>query len=221
MMKKSTTLTFLLSFLSGYVDTAVYVYMGGLFVAHVTGNFVLLGTTMSGQTGGGGHNGMVALQLLSFPIFVGAAALATAIGERTGGGRRGTRFLFGLDSAIFALVGAVALAGCEIRIAGSLLLVVAMGFLNTAHRLDPTLGPPFTVMTGNVTGMAVSLARLVGLAPKADAKGGPKSTVAATAIPVAGFLFGCAGGALAQAYCGLGAMVVPALILVAGLFAAA
>jgi uncharacterized membrane protein YoaK (UPF0700 family) len=210
-MKRPGLLSFVLSLLSGYVDTAVFVYMGGLFVAHVTGNFVLLGTTLSGHGLGNGHSDLVSLQLLSFPLFVVAAGLAAAITGKVGGGIAGTRTLLTLVAVVFAGVGTAFLAGWNIRIGGSLLLVMAMGLLNAAHRLDMTMGPPFTVMTGNVTGLAITLARLAHLAPKGV--GGTKTSLAMTTLPIAGFLVGCASGALAQGYWGLGAMIGPALIL--------
>jgi uncharacterized membrane protein YoaK (UPF0700 family) len=37
------SLSTLLSFNAGYVDTAVFLALQGLFAAHVTGNFVTLG----------------------------------------------------------------------------------------------------------------------------------------------------------------------------------
>lgn len=40
----------ILAFLAGFVDTAAFIHMSGLFVAHVTGNFVLLGAALA--TGG-------------------------------------------------------------------------------------------------------------------------------------------------------------------------
>ena len=39
----SRTLSHILGFNAGYVDTAGFLALGGLFTAHVTGNFVTLG----------------------------------------------------------------------------------------------------------------------------------------------------------------------------------
>jgi uncharacterized membrane protein YoaK (UPF0700 family) len=232
-MKNMKFLNFILSTLSGFVDTAVFVYMGGLFVAHVTGNFVLLGATLGRGLGahadiGGEHASTAVLQLSSFPLFVVAVIAAAVIAGRAGGGRPGTRRLLAAATALFLLVTIAAFAiGPRADTASAMVLVVAMGLLNAAHRLEPGMGPPFTVMTGNVTGFAVALAHALHLAPKPPAaKNQPPApaSLAATlwtaAAPVAGFLAGCLLGALAQAHLGLGAMVVPVVLMTVALLIA-
>lgn len=232
-MKNMKLLNFILSTLSGFIDTAVFVYMGGLFVAHVTGNFVLLGATLGRGLGahadiGGEHASTAVLQLSSFPLFVVAVIAAAVIAGRAGGGRPGTRRLLAAATALFLLVTIAAFAiGPRADTASAMVLVVAMGLLNAAHRLEPGMGPPFTVMTGNVTGFAVALAHALHLAPKPPAaKNQPPApaSLAATlwtaAAPVAGFLAGCLLGALAQAHLGLGAMVVPVVLMTVALLVA-
>src|SRR5476649_1773707 len=61
-MKKPTVPT-LLSFNAGYVDTAGFLALQGLFTAHVTGNFVTLGATLVH-----GSSGAVP-KLLALPTF--------------------------------------------------------------------------------------------------------------------------------------------------------
>jgi uncharacterized membrane protein YoaK (UPF0700 family) len=65
----STTRGAMLSFLAGYADTVGFVALGGLFTAHVTGNFVLLGYALVGPVQG------IVPKLLAFPVFVLAIAI--------------------------------------------------------------------------------------------------------------------------------------------------
>lgn len=236
-MRNPKLLNFILSTLSGYVDTAVFVYMGGLFVAHVTGNFVLFGATLGRWFGGsadlgGEHAGIAALQLSSFPLFLVAAATAAAIAGwaergrapgKGGGASAGSRVLLAVVTGLFAIVTVAAVVGGRpLDTVLSLTLVVAMGLLNAAHRLDPGMGAPFTVMTGNVTGFAIAIARAAGIAPTPSADPSrPPAPLAATlwgaAAPVVGFLIGCLVGAFAQAHFGLASMAVPTILMVIAL----
>src|SRR5258706_15489007 len=58
-----------LAFVAGYVDTVGFVALFGLFTAHVTGNFVMIGSAVAHQSGS------VLLKLLVFPAFISAVAL--------------------------------------------------------------------------------------------------------------------------------------------------
>jgi uncharacterized membrane protein YoaK (UPF0700 family) len=213
-MKSAASYSFILAFLSGFVDAAVFVHMGGLFVAHVTGNFVLLGATLAGMgagTGHGGHGGSAALQLISFPIFFAAVMLAAAIAGRFAEPRR-TLALLWIATLLTLGTGLTALAGPGTDPVLAMILVVAMGILNAAQRLDGGLGAPFTVMTGNVTGVAIAAAQGLRLAPAPSIAPKPQATRTLLLL-VIGFGVGCALGAVAQAWWGLGAMVAPALLL--------
>ena len=55
----------LLSFVAGYVDTVGFIALFGLFTAHVTGNFVLIGASFVAGTDGG-----VIAKLLALPVFL-------------------------------------------------------------------------------------------------------------------------------------------------------
>jgi uncharacterized membrane protein YoaK (UPF0700 family) len=57
------TLPLLLSFTAGYVDTAGFLALQGLFTAHVTGNFVTLGASLALGTSG------AVAKLLALPVF--------------------------------------------------------------------------------------------------------------------------------------------------------
>jgi uncharacterized membrane protein YoaK (UPF0700 family) len=66
------SLSTLLSFNAGYIDTAGFLALQGLFTAHVTGNFVTLGASLAL-----GSSGAIA-KLLALPIFC-AVVIATRL----------------------------------------------------------------------------------------------------------------------------------------------
>ena len=62
-----------LGFSAGYVDTVGFVALFGLFTAHVTGNFVLIGSELVKPTHG------VLIKFLAFPAFIAAVAAARVL----------------------------------------------------------------------------------------------------------------------------------------------
>jgi uncharacterized membrane protein YoaK (UPF0700 family) len=75
-----TTFPLLLSLNAGYVDTAGFLALSGLFTAHVTGNFVTLGASLALGTSG------AVAKMLALPIFcavvVATRLLSTGLSER-------------------------------------------------------------------------------------------------------------------------------------------
>ena len=71
---KKLDIAVLLSFTAGFVDTASFLGLEGLFTAHVTGNFVTLGATLVYGTHG------VLAKLLALPEFVLVVALTRLAG---------------------------------------------------------------------------------------------------------------------------------------------
>jgi uncharacterized membrane protein YoaK (UPF0700 family) len=63
MFESRATLPLLLSLNAGYVDTAGFLALQGLFTAHVTGNFVTLGASLALGTSG------TLAKLLALPMF--------------------------------------------------------------------------------------------------------------------------------------------------------
>ena len=61
----------LLAAIAGYVDTLSFFALFGLFTAHVTGNFVLIGGGVTGYGQG------VFLRLMAFPVFILGVALSS------------------------------------------------------------------------------------------------------------------------------------------------
>ncbi|MGM9482412.1 YoaK family protein [Roseateles sp. NT4] len=147
----------LLAAVAGYVDTLGFVALFGLFTAHVTGNFVLIGAELARP----GHG--VLLKLLAFPAFIAGVVVARLI-ALVCEGRQSTsqRWLLGTQAVLliaFMAAGLVAhpapqsdapwvlLAGC--------LGAAAMGVQNATGRLPLAKLTPHTVMTGNVTQLVI------------------------------------------------------------------
>ena len=204
-------MSLVLAFVSGYVDTAVFIHMKGLFVAHITGNFVLLGTSLVDLGTGVGLEQWAWLKLLAFPVFFVSAGLAAVVAGWVPEPRR-TGFLLWLATGLICGVGIAGLVVVGVDSSLAMVLVCSMAVLNAAQRLDARLGPPFTVMTGNVTSVAIEVARRLGLAPS-DRGLAMGTTVGTMSILVVGFAAGCAFGAASQIWTGLSAMILPAALL--------
>ena len=193
----------------GFVDTIVFVHMGGLFVAHVTGNFVLLGVTIVGTPATGLHSDTTYLQIATFPVFILAAFLATLLHDRWPS--RDAKMLMWIV-AILVLAAAIwSCAGFAADVGASVILVCAMAALNAAQRLAPELGPPTTVMTGNTTQVAVSLARRIRPITAFKEKA---ASLQVSSMLVVTFLIGCVSGALSADRFGLTAVALPVGLLV-------
>jgi uncharacterized membrane protein YoaK (UPF0700 family) len=148
-----------LTFLAGYCDTATFIHMGGIFSAHVTGNFVLFAASLSRGLGPNDY-----LKLITFPVFVLAVAVATFIyvgadkakakGVKTSGLVR----VLGAVSLVLMLTTALSfVATPEVDVAITLLVVLAMGMQNALHHFIP--GAMTTVMTGTVMNTVARLTK--------------------------------------------------------------
>lgn len=62
-----------LSFIAGFVDTVGFIALFGLFTAHVTGNFVMLGAGIAGESAG------ALAKLLALPAFILTVAAVTLV----------------------------------------------------------------------------------------------------------------------------------------------
>ena len=62
--------------MAGWVDTVSFIGFLGLFTAHITGNFAVVGATIAGLNPTGGSN---LTRLLSIPVFLVGGALAAGI----------------------------------------------------------------------------------------------------------------------------------------------
>ncbi|MDX2264717.1 MAG: YoaK family protein [Hyphomicrobiales bacterium] len=200
------------SFVAGFVDTVGFIALFGLFTAHVTGNFVLIGASIAGESAG-------ALgKLLALPVFVitvGAVTLAVRRGEAHGGVKRRA-----ITVAQIAFLAAFMIAGGLLgpfanpdgvaAIAVGLLGVAAMGVQNATSRLLDT-GPPTTIMTGNTTQAVIDMVDMA----RGGAKDGTGARLRGLLIATGAFAIGAVGGALGYLGAGYWCLALPIAALVA------
>lgn len=208
----------LLTFNGGYVDTAGYLALQGLFTAHVTGNFVTLGATLVH-----GSSGALA-KILALPVFCVVVALARLLSARVAG-QSALHMLLGAKIALLLAAAAVALATgpfTNADTAGAVFtgmsLVAAMAIQNAVHRIHFPKSPPTTLMTGSTTQIMMDLADLMTrrLTPEDRSAAGTRSTMLFRSVWV--FALGCGLAALVYARGGATVLVVPPIVAVVTLF---
>jgi len=206
-------ITTLLAFNGGFVDTAGFLGLHGLFVAHVTGNFVTLGAALVNGSYG------VVNKILALPEFVIIVALARLAGH----GLRGTdlstaRMLFaikvGLLLAFFLL--AVIYGPFDDGDSPTALLtgfagIAAMAMQNAVQRVHMADMPPSTVMTGTTvqaTMDAVDL--LTNWHPAQRAQTSVRFR--RLCLSLFSFAIGCATAALLYAFVGFWCLALTVLV---------
>lgn len=200
-----------LGFTAGYVDTLGFVALFGLFTAHVTGNFVLIGSELARPSHG------VLIKFLAFPAFVLGIALTRAVVRRLEQqGKSPLRLLYFLQLTLLAGFMAIGLAALPLSDSRSqaalfagMLGAAAMGVQNASSRLALSNITPTTVMTGNVTQLIIDLLDLTCPAPDPAVKG----RIFKFLWPILGFATGAVGGAFGYFYLSFWALLVPIGIL--------
>ncbi|MEW7847487.1 YoaK family protein [Massilia aurea] len=202
-----------MGFFAGYVDTLGFIALFGLFTAHVTGNFVLLGASLADP----GHIPSL-LKILAFPAFIfgiACARLLVAACERRGAGAHRPSYLLQLALLTgFMVCGVlaepVARDMSALAMAAGLFGAAAMGAHSAASKLLLAHLAPTSMMTGNVTQLVIdTVDRLRGAGDAATAARCSKFF-----WPLFGFALGCAGGAWLYLAFGFVALLVPLALLV-------
>ena len=201
-------LAVLLAFTAGYVDTIGFVGLFGLFTAHVTGNFVVMGAMIAHPL-----PGLVA-KLLALPVFILSVALTTLFVRRwRRAGRNPTPAVLSAQALLLAAFMAVAVASGPLvdgdqpmAILAGQFGVLAMAVQNASARLVFEELSPTTVMTGNVTQIVIDSVDLW-------ESGGADPTVRTRTLrllwPIVAFVAGALGGGLAFAVIGFWALIAP------------
>jgi len=204
----------LLSVTAGYVDTAGYLALQGLFTAHVTGNFVTLGASLVFGTSG------VLAKLLALPVFCiviivtrwASYVLATR-------GLPILRTMLSLKVVLLAVGAVLAIrfgpfsnGDTGPALVTGLTLVSAMAIQNAAQRIHLGSSPPTTIMTANTTQAMIDIADLMRGIP-ADKEGAARrARLARMTSNIFAFALGCAAASLLYARGSVYCFLMPPLL---------
>lgn len=204
------TVPVLMSLTAGYIDTAGFLALQGLFTAHVTGNFVTLGAALVLGTSG------AVAKLLALPVFCSvilvtrlAAFSLPKVGLPILRTTLSLQVLLLTAGAVLVIHAGPAQKGDDVvSILAGMVLVAAMAIQNAASRIHLASAPPTTLMTGSTTQIMIDIADLVrGL--EGDANLAAKARVSKMFANVAAFAVGCAAGAILYSALKMWCFVLP------------
>lgn len=206
----------LLAAIAGFVDTLSFVSLFGLFTAHVTGNFVLIGAGVAG------FGQSIFLKLIVFPAFIGgvvcSSLLVRALPERHA--RQGARLLHAMQAVLmfgFCFAGVWATPVSQTNdlpvVVAGVLGAFAMGVQNAHPRLLQRPGVPNTVMTGNVTQAILDVVDLLSAGTADSARAAARTRFGKMMPAIVAFAVGAIAGALGFRYVGFWALLAPACAL--------
>jgi uncharacterized membrane protein YoaK (UPF0700 family) len=215
----------ILSFVAGYVDSCTFLALFGLFVAQVTGSFVLTGTQFVMQRPG------VGIKLAEiFAFFLAGVATTVVVRSAERGGRNPLPSVLALEALL--LTGLLILWAVgrpfpgpdkPIVLFASLLGLSAMGVQSALVRLMFQNSPSTVVMTTNTTQLAIATTEFVlawwsQLRALANANAGAEYADIERRLtklwPVMlGFFFGTLAGAIAYLWLDLWCVVLPIAII--------
>lgn len=196
-----------LAVVAAFVDTTGFIFFGGLFVAHVTGNFVVLGAelaTGSEHAGSGGEGVWIKLSIL--PLFVVGVIIAWLTQRSvTRRGPLAIAIVEGGGLCAAGLLGHIAHGADTHRTLWTTLAIAAAAMAMGVHSvLSKALRLPMThVMTGNVTQLTLDI--LDASRSPAKSRGGTLATV----LLVIGFAVGAVAAGVVAPHAGLAALLIP------------
>jgi uncharacterized membrane protein YoaK (UPF0700 family) len=210
----------LLSLNAGFVDTAGFLALQGLFTAHVTGNFVTFGAAAVHGTSGG------IAKLLALPTFCVVVVIVRLVQfglPRLGlpelRTMLGLKLLLLMAAAVAALVfGPFADSDSRWALVTGMTLVAAMAIQNAVHRIHLSDAPPSTLMTGSSTQAMLDIADLMRGLPR-DRRAAVRARLGRLSIAIATFALGCGLAAGGYALWGMWCFVAPPIVAAIALFA--
>lgn len=203
----------LLSINGGYVDTASFLALHGLFAAHVTGNFVTLGASLVTGTSG------AIAKLLALPVFcivIVASRLLDQILRRRKLPALRTLIFFKIvlltaAAALMIALGPFRNGDSWSAIGAGMILVSAMSIQNAAHRIHLPQAPPSTIMTGTTTQVMIDAADIwQDVAPETATI--IRARLLRMGASLLSFAVGCGAAALLFAFFGNWCFALPPII---------
>ena len=215
-IQRDTFLGICMGGLAGYVDTLGFVALYGLFTAHVTGNFVLIGSELSHPS-----HGVLLIKFLAFPAFILGVVVARLLtvaqearGLRANWQVLGTQLLLLAGFMVAGLMAADGVTAIDPQgswaLAAGMLGAMGMGVQNAAAKLQFGQLAPTTVMTGNVTQLVIDLVDIA----RGAGSPGVKARCVKFFWPVVAFGLGASAGAFAYVNVGFWGLLVPLAVLV-------
>lgn len=201
-----------LAFTSGFVDTLSFIALFGLFAAHITGNFVLIATSVAEFQHG------LWIKLTAIPIFILAAVLTRLfIIRRERHERDAAAHVMFAQACLLAAFMIVAVYrspfdGHEDLDAffTALLASSAMAVQNTAARTFLSGLPPTTVMTGNLIQVIVDLVDIAHGHGQLETK---RNRLAKLGPMLFWFIVGTLLGAVGYVTIGFYSLIMPILVV--------
>lgn len=202
----------ILAFTAGFVDTTGFIALFGLFTAHVTGNFVLIGVSIAEH-----HQGILA-KLLALPAFVIVVAVTHVfITQLQARNRNAAIAALGAELLLLACFLAAGIfaapfsdADAPATIMVGMLGVAAMAIQNAASRTVFAALAPTTVMTGNVTQIVIDCVDLIA----GRSETATKARFAKMWPPVATFALGALAGGTGYVMFGFWCLAAPMVAII-------
>ena len=213
------TIPTLLGFVAGYIDSITFLGLFGIFVAQLTGSYVLAGTNFVANEHG------ITVKLLAIPVFFSAGCIATAVAMIAGARSwRPLPCVMGLECVLLSAFTAIVLLrplseiDAPVVRSAALLALAAMGVQSAMVRLLMRGVASTNVMTTNTTQIAVDFTMVLlswfstSIAHESSRGNAARERLSMTFPIMAAFLFGTVFGGLAFSVAGFATMLLPLAI---------
>jgi uncharacterized membrane protein YoaK (UPF0700 family) len=209
----ATTAAALLSFNGGFVDTAGFLGLQGLFTAHVTGNFVTLAAALVLGTHG------VVAKLIALPEFVLVVALARIAGTALRAKGKSALPILLVAKVCFLLAffvlavsfGPFPDSDAPVALLTGFAGIAGMAIQNAVQRVHFASIPPTTLMTGNTTQAVLDAVDLIG-GTAGDNAPAVRTRFTRMLRGIICFALGCAVAALLYYWIGFWCLALPVVV---------